>query len=780
MSYPISTPLRHKRLTPAVCVATLVLTGHTAIASAQEQPLRATGQLEEVVVTARKREENLQDTPISIQAFTEAGLEMRNITEISQIGSFTPNMVFDRAAAIGGSNSTAIVYIRGIGQDQAIPTIDLGVGTYVDGVYLARAVGGVFDLVDVERIEVLRGPQGTLFGRNTIGGAISVTTQKPSEDFYSDLSVNIGTDDLRKGQASINGALTDSLFGKASFLAKKQDGYVDRPDGTDLGNEDTLAGRLAFRWEPLDSLVVDLAGDVTSSDSNGAPWTLVELDTSPPFPTFYNAFLVDPSEGCFGPNGSTDNPNPVCYNGQWIPNSDDQDFSGIKPEDKLDVWGVSGTISWDVNASFEIKSITSYRDTDSDFSLDQDHSPLTVMEVTADTKQDQFSQEFQFIGSAIDGALNYIVGLYYFEESATYLETVTFPPVFFQSGGEVDNDTAAVYAQGTYDFSEKLSLTLGARYTDETKRFTPDQFVISNNNDKVPPQALGFEPGQVPPSPPPGTPILPNEQAKQDYQETTPMGALTYHWQEGLMTYLSYSEGFKGGGYTQRIFPPQDTIPSFDPEFAEVYEVGFKWETSDKRLRLNGAYFFSDYSDLQIITQAETVAPLVLNAGDAEIQGVELDLQVVPADGWMLEASLGYLDAEYTSVDPGTGISTDNELVKAPKWSSTAAVTYAFQLPNGGTITPRVDYFYRDSYFNNAINSEAIKQDSFYVVNVGVTYENADGNWQVLVYGKNVNDENYISAGYSEQNGPTSNLGVSEIVRDRGTEWGLTAKYRFD
>ncbi|MEM1156377.1 MAG: TonB-dependent receptor, partial [Pseudomonadota bacterium] len=248
----------------------------------------------------------------------------------------------------------------------------------------------------------------------------------------------------------------------------------------------------------------------------------------------------------------------------------------------------------------------------------------------------------------------------------------------------------------------------------------------------------------------------------------------------GLMTYLSYSEGFKGGGYTQRIFPPQDTIPGFDPEFAEVYEVGFKWETSDNRLRFNGAYFFSDYSDLQIITQAESVAPLVLNAGDAEIQGVELDLQVVPADGWMLEASLGYLDAEYTKVDPGTGITTDNELVKTPKWSSTAAVTYAFQLPNGGTLTPRVDYFYRDSYYNNAINSEALKTDSFYVVNVGVTYENADGNWQILLYGKNINDENYVSAGYSEQNGPTLNLGVSEVVRDRGTEWGLTARYRFD
>ncbi|NKB35617.1 MAG: TonB-dependent receptor plug domain-containing protein [Gammaproteobacteria bacterium] len=220
--------------------------------------------IEEIIVTARKREESLQDTPISIQAFTADGLEKRGIDNLSEIGSFTPNMTFDKAATIGGSNNAAIVYIRGIGQDAAIPTIDLGVGTYVDGVYLARSVGGSLDLVDVERIEVLRGPQGTLFGRNTIGGAINITTKKPNEEFRADASLTYGSDDMINGKFTLNGGITENLFAKGTVISKNRDGYVIRPDGTDLGDDDMLAGNVALRWLVSDSVTVDFAVDVTA------------------------------------------------------------------------------------------------------------------------------------------------------------------------------------------------------------------------------------------------------------------------------------------------------------------------------------------------------------------------------------------------------------------------------------------------------------------------------------------------------------------------------------
>lgn len=721
--------------------------------------------LEEVVVTARKREESLQDAPLSIQAFTSHSLEQRNVTDISQLGEFTPNMKFDRAAAIGGSNSSAVVYIRGIGQESGLPTIDQGVGMYIDGVYMARSVGGVFDLVDVERVEVVRGPQGTLFGRNTIGGAISITTKKPSKDFFADTALTLGTDGLAAAKVTLNGALTDNFYASAALISKQRDGYVVRPDGTDFGDEDVQAGRLALRWEASDKAIVDLSIDATNSESNGAAWTLVDVDSSALFPTFYNAALAPPVAGCFdGLTGmSTNSTNTACYNENWVPDDLDKDNGGLTSKDELEAYGTALTVSYDLADNLTLKSITAYRDSSSDFNIDQDHSPLVIAHVESESSQNQFTQELQFLGSSNDGSINYILGLYYFEEESHYIEFVTFSPVAITSGGDNKNDSKAVFAQMSYDITDALSLTAGLRYTDDTKRFTPDSVVLSS--------FIGL---------PPGTLVLPNEESEISVNETTPMLNLSYRWNEALMTYLTYSEGFKSGGFTQRVFPPELVTPSFAPEFADVTELGFKWQTVDNRLRLNGAYFFTDYKDLQIISQANSVAPIVQNAGAAEIQGIELDLQAVPAENWLLEASLGYLDAEYTELDADTGISLSNKLVKTPELSLVAAIAYTFDLSHGGMITSRIDYSYSDEYYNNAINSEPLKQSSYGLINLGLSFENADATLEVLAYGKNLSDERYVSAGYSEQNGSTLNLGISEVVRDRGREFGVSVKYRFE
>ncbi len=739
--------------------------------------------IEEIIVTARKREESLQDTPISIQAFTAEGLEVRGIDNLSEIGTYTPNMTFDKAATIGGSNNAAIVYIRGIGQDAAIPTIDLGVGTYVDGVYLSRSVGGSLDLVDVERIEVLRGPQGTLFGRNTIGGAINITTKKPNEEFRADATLTVGSDEMINSRLTINGALTESLFAKGTLLTKNREGYVFRPDGTDLGDDDMVAGNIALRWLATESVTIDVATDITASDTNGAPFVLVDVQSNAAFPQFHNAFLRPPTDGCFVPppagTGSTNSTNPACYNSQWVPSDKDREFGTLPAKDELDVFGIAGTIEWEITEKLTFKSITSYRDTDAEFSLDEDHSPLTIAHVVSDSTHEQFTQEIQLLGTAFDERLNWILGAYYFEEEGAYLEDVTFSPVNFQSGGAVDNDSLAFFAQGTFDATDKLSITLGIRYTDDTKRFTPDQFIISNNNAVVPPFLLGFGPGLVPPIPPPGFPILPPSEASVEVQELDPMASIGYQWTDELLTYFTYSEGFKSGGFTQRVFPPLTEAPSFEPEFVTVYEAGFKWQGFDNRVRLNGAFFYSDYEDLQIVSQANSVAPLVQNAGTAEVKGFELDLQAVPAANWLIEAGLGHIDGEYEQIDPGTGLSLDNRLVKTPKWSGTAALAYTWAWADFATITPRIDYAYRSSYFSNAINSPATRQDGFSMMNLAVTLESNDGKWFLSAQGRNLTNERYISAGYSELNGPTSNLGISEVIRDRGREWSIIVRRSF-
>jgi len=763
------TELLYKPLLTQCCIFTSLLTMSTAAFSQEAEKEEAKGQseLETITITSRKIEENLQAAPLSVQAFSTKGLESRGVTDVSQIGEFTPNMKFDRAAAIGGSNSTAVVYIRGIGQESGLPTIDQGVGMYVDGVYMARSVGGVFDLVDVERVEVVRGPQGTLFGRNTIGGAVSMVSKKPSEDFFIDTSLSLGTDKLREVKLTVNGGLTDTLSAMFSVLKKDRDGYVIRPDGTDFGNEDLTAGRLALRYTPSEDLSFDLIIDATESESNGAPFELVDVDRTAGFPTFHNAFVAPATAGCFNPaTGSTSSADPACYNEHSVSGLD-KDNGNLAALDVLDAFGIALTAEYEINDNLRFKSITSYRDSESDFAIDQDHSPLTIAHVLSNSTQDQLTQEFQLLGD--EESFKYIIGAFYFEEESRYIENIDFAPVSFTSGGDNDNDSKALFGQLTYNINDALKVTVGARYTKEVKRFTPDSVLVSPL-----PTPNGLAPA--------GTRVLPNTTEEITLSETTPMVNLSYNWNEGLMTYLTYSEGFKSGGFTQRVFPPQPDIPSFLPEYADVVELGFKWQADNNRVRVNGALFQTDYTDLQIISQSQSVAPIVQNAGAAEIEGIELDLQFVPAEDWLIEASLGYLDAQYTELDAGTGITLAHKLVKTPELSAVAAVAHTTYF-NDSSLMARIDYSYSDEFYNNAINSSFLKQDSYGLVNLTFNYINYSDDrntWEVLIYAKNLTDERYISAGYSEQNGPTNNLGSSEVVRDRGRQYGIKFKYNYE
>ena len=756
------------RLLASVSIAAII--GATDFALAQSQ-------IDEIIVTARKREESLQDAPISIQAFTADGLERRNVTDSSQIAEFTPNLRFDRAAAIGGSNSSAVVYIRGIGQDTAIPTIDLGVGTYVDGVYLARSVGSVLDLVDVERIEVLRGPQGTLFGRNTIGGAINITSKKPTDEFEADLSTHYGSDELINVLGRVNVPIVEGLLAaRASMMYRNRDGYVFRPDGTDLGDEDTFAARLAVRLTPTAPVSFDFSLDYTNSESNGAPFVLTEVVETAAFPQFNNAFIAPPGQCFFGPGGP---PSPIgnlnCFNPQFVDSSLNTDFGTLEPQDDLEIWGLAFTGEWEISDNITAKSITSYRDTASRFRIDQDHSPLLIAHVDTTFEQEQFSQEVQLTGDFFGDRLNGILGFYYFFEEGVTFETVSFSPVVFQSGGEFDNTSLAFFGQSTFDITDRLNVTAGVRYTDDTKRFTPDTFVTSNNNALVPAPLLGFGVGQVPPSPPSGFLLLPASEAEVDFEEVTFLANVSYDVTEDLTTYFTFSQGFKSGGFTQRVFPPEAEVPSFEPETVDVFEVGVKSEAFDRRLRINGAVFYTDYEDLQFVVQDVSVAPVVRNAASATIKGFEIDMTAIPMEGLLIEAGVGFVDAEYDDVDVGTGVTTANELVKTPKWSSSLGVSYRIPVAGASSITPRVDWSYSGSYFNNAINSPQIFQESYNIVNVGLTYENDDLGLTLSAIGKNLSDEQFISAGFSD----TVNLGTSEAVFDRGRQWVLTAKKTF-
>jgi iron complex outermembrane receptor protein len=855
----------------AAGIAAIGLVGTSA--HAQEAGATASSVLEEIVVRARRREESLQDTPVSITAFSGEALARQHIDRLNGIASFTPNLTFDNGATFSGANSSASVFIRGIGQVDFTLTTEPGVGIYLDGVYLSQTIGSVLDLVDIQSVEVLRGPQGTLFGRNTIGGAINVTSKKPDDSRHGHVQVTTGRYDRFDVRGSFNVPITDTLFVRGSAATFNRDGFIDAPNtpsGDQLGDVDQDVALLALRFVPNDKFTADLTVDYSSQDESGVPSVLVGVfdgaslafigsladPASPDFlpppaplppPSFldlHNILATVPlgEQGCLPPFAM---PPPFCPPdivpspvfgqptlGQAdvinIENDALVNFSTLGLTSQTDTFGVGLTLNYDFGA-VAIKSITSFRNMEAFTAYDIDAAAPTIGDLVDDFDVDQFSQELQFSGVAMDGRLNWLAGLYYFTEDGTNLDDVEFTPGRFLSGAIIDNDSAAGFAQITFDATDKLSLTAGIRYTEETKRFIvpdtcfrppkgpatlfdgtvvdcvplqtvidpkflnegfltfvnapvfPDMMVpgarvcclpISDADGNVVALIRGLQSGDE---------ILPRGTVERTFDDYTPHLNIAYKWNEALFTYVSYSEGFKSGGFVQRVFPPKTEVPSFEPETAEVYELGFKWLGAGGRVSLNGAIFHTDYQDLQIEVN-DGIAPVTRNAAEAEIDGFELELMAIPADGWLIQVGIGYLDAAYTSLNPSENFTTDllslsleSKLVNTPEWSGNLGVQYALQVAGGGQVITRADLAYVDDHFKDALNFPQLMQDSYSLVDAYVTYVGAEENWEVSLFGKNLTDERYIVSGFA--NGLTQGRATANLGRPR--EWGLSLIYRF-
>ncbi len=388
-----------------------------------------------------------------------------------------------------------------------------------------------------------------------------------------------------------------------------------------------------------DSLELNLAVDGTRDRESGAPYVVTDIQYGnlDSFVTLNNVLATGDPVSCFTPPQRN---NAACYNQRYLAGRDHND--GTAPQfSNLNLWGVSLTADLHLGA-VALKSISAYRDLDSDFARDADGSNLIIAHLYDKLTQRQFSQELQAVGAGLDERLNWILGLYFFKESGGDLNLLEFRPVNLKSGGEFETQSWAVYSQATFDLTDRLAFTAGLRYTDEEKEFTPDTAVLAVN---VPPSVLPLLPG---------TPLLPDTTAKMSTGQWTPLVSASFHWTKRLMTYVSYSEGFKSGGFTQRVFPPEPTIPTFNPEFVKVYEIGFKLTSAANRLRLNGAAFHTRYDDLQVLTANLTrVGPFIANAAAAEINGFELEAAAIPADGWQTQLGIGYLDPRYRKIGPG-------------------------------------------------------------------------------------------------------------------------------
>ena len=470
----------------------------------------ARAELEEIIVTARKREEPLQKTPVSITAFTVEQLERPGMDKLTDVARFAPNVVFDQGTGNTGGAFNSQVFIRGVGQVDFLFSTDPGVGIYVDEVYLPRVVGSILDVTDIERIEILRGPQGTLFGKNTIGGALNITSQRPSGEFDATAEATFGSRDRLDGKLSVDVPFTDNLNGRLTISSRNQDGYVERVNqpGRATGDTNTDGVRGLLEWAPDNGWNVLLAADYNRRREEAIANELIDVQGGAlgPVLDLWN-FLVAPT---YGPGS--------VYDSRFVSAEFESQATGPSLSD-LDMWGVSANISKELGSGLSVKSITAYREEDAQFGMDQDHSPFRYLETDNDNNHEAFSQEFQINGTNFGDRLNWVGGLFYMHEKASddynivlggglfdaleglpgailpLAPGVTCPPppgVFAPCAGgpgnpinvsldfeatifdDIDIDSYAAYAQGTYAFTDKLSMTAGLRYTDEDKTFTHD------------------------------------------------------------------------------------------------------------------------------------------------------------------------------------------------------------------------------------------------------------------------------------------------------------------
>ncbi len=730
--------------------------------------------LEEIVVTARKREESLQDTPLAISAFTAEGLERQQIVSTEDLDRVTPNLQFAAYGPLTGNNSAAQVFIRGIGQTDGSSGVDPGVGLYIDEVYMGRAVGGVMDFRDVASVQVLRGPQGTLFGRNTIGGAVLMATTLPGDEFGGTVRVGFGDDKLMEGFAAVDLPIADGLGARVSVGARQRDGYVTRIyDGMDLGDEDAITAQASLRWV-TDAFTLTLRGDYSKEDENGSPFVFAAINEEQVFVRAVSAGAGCPGASLGALSATLNDPrcaNDVSWDlGKYL-------NGGTAPaESSLDNWGVSAVATWTLNDVVSLKSITAYRELEWHGKRDADNTPFTILHTDYASDGDQVSQELQALVDT--ERLHGVVGLFYFEESVLDLLQVPFaaPPPRVASGGpgsrdyqraQIDNDNWALFTQWTFDVTDALSLTAGVRYTEETKGIQITGFTISPVD--------GPTPDPLPTTAPPLNVLA--EPFENKYDSTTGSASIQYRWNDRLMTYANWSQGFKSGGFNQRYnAPPPGFLPiSFQEERAQTYEIGFKSELGGS-VRLNGAFFSTDYDDMQLIYRIGIV-PLLFNAGKASIEGAELELTYAPG-ALIIEGSLGYLDDSIDSITPVPGatatVGPSNTLPFTPEWQSNVGIGYDIALGTG-TLTPRINVSYTaEQYFDAANSVEVAQLDSVTVVNASVTW--AMNAWKLRAGVNNATDEEYRVAGNSSF---STSAGYAEAIYSRPRNWFVSAEYEF-
>lgn len=669
---------------------------------------------DDIVVTARRREETLQDVPIAISAFSGEALESQGAVDITALQQKAPNLTLQVAR---GSNSTLIAFIRGIGQQDPVWGFEPGVGLYVDDVYIARPQGAVLDIFDIERVEVLRGPQGTLYGRNTIGGAIKYVTSRLGNEFSGKVRAAYGSYDQKDLVGSVVVPITEWASIGGAFAIYKRDGFgKNLTTEAEHYNKDVTAGRISLELTPNDRLFVRIAADKTDDESN-------------------------PRHGHREVGNGTPESAPL--------DSVYDTRAGIGDDNNVETEGVSGTVEYELNDALTLKSITAYRKGHTETVIDFDNLEAPILDIPSFYKDKQFTQELQAVyeGAGVQG----IVGLYYLDGSASgaFDTVIGNANLTTLTSGDVDTKSYAIFGDVSIDLSRQFSVSLGGRYTSDKREGT----VFRANYAALRSPVFG------------GTVTAPSL-IRTDYtnertdSKFTPRVSLRYEPNDDVMVYASYSKGYKSGGFDPRgdaIFSPE-TEEGYAPETVDAYEVGLKGAFLNRSLFLNLAGFYSDYKDQQVTTQflvGTTVVSSVDNAGASRIWGLELEGRAVPSRELSVSWAFGYTNAkfkEFLTLDPATltvrNVAGERVFQNTPTWNGNVTVNYEKSLGNAGTLafTPSVSL--RSDYSLFETPNPILDQDGYVLADASIVWTSANERYTVGLHGRNLTNERYRVGGY--------------------------------
>jgi len=835
-------------------------------ASAQQDTSSEPGVLQEVVVTAQYKSENLQQTPIAITAVTAEMIEERSVQNILDIAAAAPNVTMRLGSTGFGKSNQA--FIRGVGQGDFLLTYSPRVSFYIDDVYHSTVFGSVFDILDVDRVEVLRGPQGTLFGRNAVGGAIRLYSKKPQGD-------NSGYVELTAGQYRRQGVrgvmdmplVQDKLMVRLSAGFRSQDGWVDThnygcdfpqfagrlANGTGssreangcktgtLGGGDVLSARVQLRWVANDRLENNLSFDYMNDKSDAT----TDVDVANP-----GLSLANPSTGAglpvtaILPGGTTPTPIPASQvaNGLalWFANIGGPAYgmpltgtrtlyqivaggppgSGAPsvavpiatPSDamlasmfpgkgisyaafgnpglsrpgsgfvdpninNLESKGVGNVLDWSITDGVHLKSITGYREYIGRFGSSQASLPVPVQEAYQEVTHRQFSQELQFSGQLFGTRLDWAGGLFYIDTRDVNSGRVQFEGFGLNGSGFIQDfniddpatlENKSAFLHGIYHLTDHMSLSAGVRYSHETKTYT---FLRQYS------YFLGLPP-----------PLLPNftQGTATTDARWNPRVSLDYNFSDNFMVYSSYSTGFTAGGFNGRPFSQGDVFP-YDPEDVKSYELGFKSELFGRHVRLNGAVYYTDWTDRQItlgcIGQPNCPHPATPfyndNGGDARVQGFELEVEAYPVQDWLITTSVGVKDFKWTKLSPfAAPLTLDSPDVGTPDDTFAFGTQYTIRLPGGSTLTPRIDANYQSKTRFSATDlaNPFFVQDSYWIENARLTWRSSEETaWQAALGVTNLGNSTYYTGRFDSRTG--FGYATSTVAAPR--QWYFSVKKSF-